>query len=1056
MTTAKLYGRVVHWAVRLWLPLLALGASTITSTLSGCSNPPLISGTQTEVKELVSPTVNRAKSTVGQTRVTFDEGTNMAITQDPRSGLIVASIQGTLFAIPASGGQSTALTDYYQDAREPQFSADGSQVVYHGYAAGNWDIYALSVDNGAIRQLTKGPFDDREPVFAPDMQSIVFSSDRSGNYDIWQLSLQTGAITQLTQAPQDEYSPSFFQSGNALAYVRQLQRDETEIRTLEFGSQIAPNDNPMDSNSQSILRESGVINGLSAAPDNQLIAYQLLRKDRVGQAHTELKITNLEGNDVTLSPDGMDVFPFRAAWSEVTEPGTTDAAAREPTLVTTANGKIQRFSVATKQRLTQRKIKPPVNIPFTASFTLNRDSYARRLRDYSASSKQVLGIVAPALSQDGESVAFTALGDLWHWSFATDELKQLTDDRFAEATPSFSPDGKYIAYVSDRSGSQQLWLHNLRDGTQRVLDNTLSGVSFPSWSPAGKHIAYFGEQPGNPLGGQLMLAELESSTRQTLGSAISPQPLSWSKDGRHLAAAALVPYAQRYREGVYELKVFSTDGKRTASIKTQPHLSPFDVRLTPDGKGVGYVQGGQLFYQAIDAAFRKVGAPHRISTAIADMPAWSGDGESVLVLSGDRIRRFEVASGKQIESRVVPLDYSRKLANDRWTLRSSRLFNGIDPVYQENIDIIINGNRIEALQPRSAKSPEPIIDVSAHSVMPGMFEMHAHMGNLHEPQGRTWLAYGITTVRDPGSNPYLAKERQETWDSGRRPGPRTHVTGYLADGNRVYYPISESLNEKNIDIALQRARALKLDFIKTYVRLSDGQQRKVVKFAHELGIPTASHELFPAAAHGMDHVEHIGGTSRRGYQPKVTSLGYSYADVLELLVGSNMGITPTSVLPAWAVILKEDKDLFATPAFNHFYGPKALQGYAGFARRFGTGAKSYHNASSALLRALVARRDALLVTGTDSPFVPYGTGLHAEFRLFQRAGLEPWQVLRAATAKAAQAAGVAGELGTLAQGMLADLVVVDGDPLADIKDADNVVLTVKGGQRYRIEDLLQD
>jgi len=167
-----------------------------------------------------------------------------------------------------------------------------------------------------------------------------------------------------------------------------------------------------------------------------------------------------------------------------------------------------------------------------------------------------------------------------------------------------------------------------------------------------------------------------------------------------------------------------------------------------------------------------------------------------------------------------------------------------------------------------------------------------------------------------------------------------------------------------------------------------------------------------------------------------------------------MGITPTVVLPAWAVIFNEDKDLFASAQFKRFYGAAALSSYAGFAKRFGAGAKSQHQANSVLLREL-AKRDALLVTGTDSPFVPYGPGLHAELRLYERAGLEPWQVLRAATTRSAQAAGVGAELGRIAPGMLADLVVIDGDPLATLKDADNVVLTIKGGRRFEMGQLLK-
>ncbi|MEJ2087653.1 MAG: amidohydrolase family protein, partial [Gammaproteobacteria bacterium] len=112
------------------------------------------------------------------------------------------------------------------------------------------------------------------------------------------------------------------------------------------------------------------------------------------------------------------------------------------------------------------------------------------------------------------------------------------------------------------------------------------------------------------------------------------------------------------------------------------------------------------------------------------------------------------------------------------------------------------------------------------------------------------------------------------------------------------------------------------------------------------------------------------------------------------------------------------------------------------------------NNNGKLIHELAAAH-ALLVTGTDSPFVPYGAGLHAELRLFARAGLTPAQVLKAATINSARAAGVDHDIGTLAPGMIADLVLVDGDPLADIRDADNVFMTIKNGRGYRLEALLQ-
>ena len=706
----------------------------------------------------------------------------MAATRNPVSGGYVLSLQGTLFELPATGGAATPITDYFQDAREPQIAPNGEGVVYQGYANGNWDLFHLNFATRQITTLTNDEFDDREPTWSPDGQTVAFSSDRSGNYDLWLLSVANGNLRQITRSTEDEHSPSFSADGKSLLFARHLQRTETQLLSIEIENADE------DAKTLSLAREPGVISGVSASPDARWVSYQLLRRDRAGRAHTELKLHSLNpigpikkdtkpvsNTPGVVSNPGDDVFPFRAAW-------------HSNGFSATVNGKLWTFALPAGQTLATLQKPQRTEVPFSASVTLNRPTWKRNQRDYSDNSKQALGIVAPALSHSGGRVAFTALGDLWQWNLVEDELTQLTDDPFAEATPVYAPDGKYIAYVSDKGGSPQLWLHDLTNGTQSLLDEKITGVSYPSWSPDGKYLAYFGSLRDNPLGGQLMLANFATRTSSSIGLPIPPQPLSWSQDSKHIAVAALAPYSRRYREGVYELLAFDLSGKQTRRIDLTPHRSPLDARLTPDGKGIGYVQGGQLMYQPIDADFSKQGPPRRLGDALADMPAWSGNGHEVLVLSGNKMNRYKVSSGELITTHSVPLDYTRDLHQGSWTLRTARLFDGNQSTYRKNLDIVIKDNKIDRITPHSNSNPQPVIDVTKHAVMPGLFEMHAHMGLPSATQGRTWLAWGITSVRDPGSNPYLAKERQETWDSGRRPGPRTHVTGYLADGTRVFYP----------------------------------------------------------------------------------------------------------------------------------------------------------------------------------------------------------------------------------------------------------------------------
>src|SRR3970282_1870367 len=81
---------------------------------------------------------------------------------------------------------------------------------------------------------------------------------------------------------------------------------------------------------------------------------------------------------------------------------------------------------------------------------------------------------------------------------------------------------------------------------------------------------------------------------------------------------------------------------------------------------------------------------------------------------------------------------------------------------------------------------------------------------------------------------------------------------------------------------LQRAKVLEHDLIKSYVRLPDLQQKRMVEFAHGIGVPVATHEIFPAAMVGLDNTKHPAATNRRGYSPKMATLQTAYEDVVQL------------------------------------------------------------------------------------------------------------------------------------------------------------------------------
>ncbi len=957
--------------------------------------------------------------TVRTVEVTLTEGTNLAVAVDPATNNRVLSLQGTLFLVPGDDSEVRALTDAYYDAREPQFSADGREVVFQGYRNGNWDIWVVGLDGGAPVAITNDPYDDREPQFVGDGNVVIFSSDRAGQYDVWRIDRDGTNLTRLSDTGGNSFAPSMSRAGD-LAYAAQGPRTAQLVLVRAGGTE------------RTIVEQAGTMAGVQISPDGGHIAYQLM-----GSRGPELRVVGVSnGVDRGLSAPGVDVFPFRVAWLD------------DEHLAYTANGKIMRRNISASASASPW--------PFSVTVTLERHDYPRRKRDYDGDMpRRALGINSPVINNAGSDVYFAALGDLWHWQPVANALTKVTDDPAADYGPALSPDGNKLAYVSDKGGDIGLWVRDLVTGGTSRLAVEANTVSVPSWAPDNRTLAFFVDVPGNPLGGQLTTMDVVTGEMSSVLKPMPAQPISWSQDGSRMAVSRLNPYSTRYREGLYELLVIDVATGQSHAIAPSAHRSVVSAVLTPDG-AMTYVQDGLLQRLELDDALQPLETAGVVTTELTDMPSWSGNGSYLVYLSGDRMKRLTRASGA-VEDITPELFWRRDKPEVDFVLRAGRVFTGEGDGYLVDQDIFVRGNRIEKIVPRGDLSDagNPIVvDATNKTVVPGLFEMHAHMGETSEIQGRVWLSNGITTVRDPGSNPYVAKERQEAWDSGRRAGPRTHVTGYLTDGNRVFYAMAEGIaGEDHLDMALARTAALEMDFIKTYVRLPDHLQKKVVNFAHDIGIPVSSHELYPAVAHGMDHVEHIGGTSRRGYQPKVSRAGYSYADVVDLLAASGMGITATAVLPGFAVIASEEPDWFETRQFQHFYGPEVQRSYQMMLPRFGAGAKVYTEANGKLLRDLTAS-GALLVTGTDSPFVPYGSGLHAEFRLYARAGVAPVDILRQATLRSAVACGVAEDLGTLAAGKLADMIVVDGDPLADIRDLENIHMTIKNGRRYTLDDLL--
>lgn len=967
--------------------------------------------------------------------VTVREGTSMAVSASPDGRVLAIDLQGGIWTLPATGGMATRVTDEFNDARQPAWSPDGRVIAFQGYRDGGYDLWVVNPDGSGQRQLTWGPWDDREPAWSHDGTRVAFSSDRAneGSYDVWVLDVRSGDLRQITRHEADDFMPSWSPDDRELAFISARESGQSIWAvTLATGAErrVSP---------------AGVrADAPSWGPGGQIVYHS--------STGTESRL-EVDGRPLTGTENA---FPFRVSWVSGGD------------FFYTSDGKIRRRSLGGAAAET---------VEFTATLAVAQARYTPRRRDVdSRAPRRALGVVSPAISPDGRRVAFVALGDLYVMPIGGTP-ENLTKDRFLDAEPAWSPDGNRIAWSTDRGGGLlDLWVRDLRTGEERQLTRLPTSAMGASWSPDGKRIAFL-DVDGVWRRANVSVVDVETGTVTRIHeSMFGPGNPSWSPDGRRVALAALAPYSSRFREGTNQILTISTEGRGGGDAWYTPvqHLS-IDSRVgagpvwSPDGKKMAVIYEGVLSILPVGPTGAPAGPPRRVTSEMAHAPSWTADSRRVLYQSMDKLRLIDLETGR-ISDVALDLRYTPSVPTQRYVVHAGRVVDMKSEAPRVNVDIVVEGNRIRRIAPHSAAAHAGVrvVDASNLTVMPGLIEFHSHLQkDLGEAHNRAWLAFGVTTVRSPGSTPYEAVEDREAVEAGVRPGPRIYATGYLLEWNRVYYKMAVAVSSNaHLDLELQRAKALQHDLLKSYVRMPDLQQRHIVEFAHSIGIPAASHEVYPSALSGLDATEHTTGTSRRGYSPKVATLQRAYDDVAQLWGKSGMTLTPTLALGGATLrrMIEGDTALRSDARFSLYPDWLRAQvtggGRGGAAGRGGGGggggggrgggapaAPGMGPVGEMLIN--VQKAGGVLVAGTDTP---NAVNLHAELQAYVLAGMTPYEALRTATVNPARVLGL--DAGTVEAGKIADLVVVDGNPLEDISATYRVRRVIANGRLFEPGELL--
>jgi imidazolonepropionase-like amidohydrolase len=387
--------------------------------------------------------------------------------------------------------------------------------------------------------------------------------------------------------------------------------------------------------------------------------------------------------------------------------------------------------------------------------------------------------------------------------------------------------------------------------------------------------------------------------------------------------------------------------------------------------------------------------------------------------------------------------------SSHYALTGARLINGTGAAPVERAVVIVNNNRIEAAgSADTVRIPKglPTIDVSGKSILPGLWDMHAHVGQAE--WGPVYLAAGVTTARDMGGEFESVTTLRDSWRDGRLVGPRLLLAG-LVDGpgpNAFGAVTAASIDEAQA--VVRRYKNAGFQQMKIYSLLDKPTTKAVIDAAHASDMTVTGHipnglTLRDVVEMGFDNVAHLVVRDAPGSD--------AIKETIALLKAHGTVMDPTI---SWNELLGRSAQTPVAsfqPGIEHTAPPlrRLIESANG-------GSVTPQQAQERLTRSLEvikALHDAGLpiVAGTDKG-VP-GVSVAREIELYAQAGFTPMDAIRAASAIPAQVMGLDKDTGTIAPGLRADLIVVDGNPLTNISDIRKVTHVCANGRLFETAPL---